>query len=126
MNRLFSLAIIMLSGIFLGAFIANADTLIEGDAFQANLEKNTMIKPPNLEPKFTMESSYCIVNETTADVSVFINDVSVWMEPGTIIWGECANDTDEYSLEIESSDPSSELLLVDLFCGDLVKIQARK
>lgn len=126
MNRLLSLAIIMLCGLFLGAFIADAGTLIEGDAFQAELEKNTMIKPPDLAPKFTMESSYCIVNETTADFSVFINDESVWMEPGMIIWGECFDDADEYSLEIESADPSSELLLVDLFCGDVVKIQSRK
>lgn len=126
MNRSFSVAIIMLCCLFLGAFMADAGTLIAGDTFQVSREKNTMGKTPDLVPKFTNETSYCIVNESTTDFSVFINDESIWMEPGMIIWGECHNDADEYLLEIESTDPFSELLFVALSCGDIVKIQARK
>jgi len=126
MNRSFSVSIIMLCCIILGALIADAGSLIEGDTFQVSLEMNSIINPPDLEPKFTKESSYCIVNETTADFSVFIDDVSVWMEPGMIIWGECHNYADTYLLEVESTDPSSELVFVVLLCGDIVKIQARK
>lgn len=126
MNRSFLVSIIMLCSIILGAFGADAGSLIEGDNFQVSLEINTVVNPPDLEPKFIKESSYCIVNETTADFSVFIDDVSVWMEPGMIIWGECHNNTDAYLLEIESTDPSSELVFVVLLCGDIVKIQARK
>ena len=92
--------------------------LVESDQLIAHSEVD--VKP------FIKESSYCIVNETTADFSVFIDDVSVWMEPGMIIWGECHNYTDAHLLEIESTDPSSELVFVDLLCGDIVKIQARK
>lgn len=126
MNRSFLVSIIMLCSIILGAFGADAGSLIEGDNFQVSLEINTIVKPPDLEPKFTKESSYCIANQTTTDFSVFIDDVSVWMEPGMIIWGECHNYTDAHLLEIESTDPSSELVFVDLLCGDIVKIQARK
>ena len=126
MNRSHSIVIIMLCGLFLGAFIANAGTLIEGDTFQASLDINTMVNPPDLKPKFTKELSYCIVNETTTDFYLFINDVSERMEPGMIIWSECENYTDEYLLEIESTDPSSDLLVVSVLCGDIVKIQVRK
>lgn len=126
MNRSFSVSIIMLCSIILGAYIADAGSIIEGDNFQVSLETNTTVKPPDLEPKFTKESSYCIANQTTTDFSVFIEDVSVWMEPGMIIWGECHNYTDAYLLEIESANPSSELVFVDLSCGEIVTIQARK
>ena len=77
MNRSFLVSIIMLCSIILGAFGADAGSLIEGDNFQVSLEINTIVKPPDLEPKFTKESSYCIANQTTTDFSVFIDDVSV-------------------------------------------------
>jgi hypothetical protein len=126
MDRSLSVAIIMLCIMFFGAFIADAGSLIEGDNFQVSREKNTVVRTPDLEPKFTQELSYCIVNETSADFSIFIGDESIWMEPGMYIWGACQNYTDEYALEVESADSPSELLIVVLSCGDIARIQARK
>ena len=126
MNRLLSLVVIVLCGFFIGAFIAEAGTLIQGENFQVSREKNTLLKTPDLVPKFTNEASYCIVNETATNFSVFINDEAVWMEPGMIIWGRCQNFLDKYFCEIESQNTFPELLTVVVSCGDIVKIQARK
>ena len=126
MNRLLSLMVIGLCGLFVGAFIADADTLIEGDKFQVSREKNTLLKTPDLVPKLTNEASYCIVNETATNFSVFINDEAVWMEPGMFIWGRCQNLTEEYFCEIESQNTFPELITVVVSCGDILKIQARK
>ena len=125
MNRVLSIVITTLCGLFLVAFIAEADTVIMGDNYQVVQEVNTSKNTAEILPKLTNESSYCIVNQTTADFSVFINGESIWMEPGMVIWSECQNNTEDNACEIESMDVNAEFLSIALQCGDIVKIQVR-
>ena len=125
MNRVLSIAIITLCGLFLGVFIAEADTLILGENYQVVQEVNTLKNTPDLLPELTNESSYCIVNQTDLDFSIFINGESIWMEPGMIVWTPCQDNTEENMCEIESMDINEAFLSIALQCGDIVKIQVR-
>lgn len=125
MNQLQFRVTILLCFLFLGAFVANAGTVMEGENLVVISDLNT-IDTPEIWTDLSKETTVKIANQSGVDLKLYVFNVDMTLKGDMTVWIPCHDKTGRFYSELKGIGDSTEKFFVVSECGDTLTIKGKE